>query len=322
MSNCSNSGSVLITSLSQKVPLINAVRHAANRARPAALVYGGDNNAHCIGRFFVDAFWHMPADEQLSVAEIIDWCEAHRVTTIIPSRDAELLFWAQHRASLQQLGIDVMVSCTQAVHTCLDKLEFANHCADHGFKAVPTFEQPHQVKSDVLVVKERFGAGSGLLAVNSTRQQAIEFSLNMDTPVFQPMIDGREVSADLYLSQEHVVQGVVLRERNQIVSGESKVTTTFSHPALAQQCTALAMSLRLRGHVMFQLFIDDFDQVTFIECNCRFGGASTLSIAAGLDSFYWLLQESDGHTLDPDRVQLNPRPLRQVRYNADRIEPA
>ena len=44
------------------------------------------------------------------------------------------------------------------------------------------------------------------------------------------------------------------------------------------------------GHINIQAFIIK-NKVVFIEINPRFGGASSLSIEYGLDSFYWLLIE-------------------------------
>jgi carbamoyl-phosphate synthase large subunit len=56
-----------------------------------------------------------------------------------------------------------------------------------------------------------------------------------------------------------------------------------------------------------------------LECNCRFGGASTLSIAAGLDSFYWFLRECLNEDLS-DLPFLNyRRGLRQIRYAEDKF---
>jgi len=143
----------------------------------------------------------------------------------------------------------------------------------------------------------------------------------MMSPVYQPYIRGEEVSADLYVDIAGVVKGVVLRCRNQVVSGESKVTTSFRDQTLEILCMVMAGSLGLRGHVMFQIIIDQNNRPHIVECNCRFGGASTLSIVCGLDSFYWYLLEPVGTDLTGISVELAGESLRQVRYAVDKVVP-
>lgn len=69
------------------------------------------------------------------------------------------------------------------------------------------------------------------------------------------------------------------------------------------------------GHVMFQFIKDYSGDIHIIECNARFGGASTLSLAMGLDSFYWFIQESRGipsEQLSFDRSQTEKRLIRHA----------
>jgi len=54
-----------------------------------------------------------------------------------------------------------------------------------------------------------------------------------------------------------------------------------------------------------------------IECNTRFGGASTASIAAGLDSFYWGLLESSGVDMSDYPFLRTSGEVRQVRVPSD-----
>ena len=106
-----------------------------------------------------------------------------------------------------------------------------------------------------------------------------------------------------------------------VVNGESQVTTTFRDESLESLCAEMARGLQLRGHAMFQIIIDETSKPRVIECNCRFGGASTLGVEAGLDSFYWFLLESMGSVSDQP-VALADMPLRQIRYAADKVVPA
>jgi carbamoyl-phosphate synthase large subunit len=101
--------------------------------------------------------------------------------------------------------------------------------------------------------------------------------------------------------------------------GESQVTTTTERIDIADICLAAAGYLGLTGHMVFQVIEDARGTVHLMECNSRFGGASTLSIAAGLDSFYWFLRECLGDDLQGVDFVESPEGLRQVRYATDKI---
>ncbi len=81
---------VLITSISKKVPLIKAVKTALNQFEKKSTFFGADLDANCIGKYFVDTFWHMPPFEQLTKNDILEYCKANQINAIIPTRDAEL----------------------------------------------------------------------------------------------------------------------------------------------------------------------------------------------------------------------------------------
>jgi carbamoyl-phosphate synthase large subunit len=59
-----------------------------------------------------------------------------------------------------------------------------------------------------------------------------------------------------------------------------------------------------------------------VECNPRFGGASTLGLAAGLQTFVWAYLEAQGEPLTSRPFHRLAGERRQVRFAADRILPA
>ena len=77
------------------------------------------------------------------------------------------------------------------------------------------------------------------------------------------------------------------------------------------------VSLNLYGHVILQAIISDKNEVFIIECNPRFGGASTLSVHAGLDSFYWAYLESMKVSIKDYPFIRSQKELTQVRYPQD-----
>lgn len=312
-------GNVLITSISKKVPLIKAVKKAVRKYRRKGRVIGGDCSENIVGRFFVDDFWLMPPTEQLDIEVLINYCKQNNVMSIIPTRDGELSFFAANANLLEENGFSVMIANYVTVQRCLDKLLFGEVLNDFNYPAISTVARIEELSCESYVVKERYGAGSQKIALNCSRQDAIKHAGLLESPIFQPFIEGREISVDLYVGKDGICKGVVARTRELVVSGESQITRTIRDEKLESMCAEMAEKLGIYGHAVFQVVMDDQANYHIIECNNRFGGASSLSLAAGLDSFYWFLLESSGYSIGPELFVRSPEEKTQVRYAEDLI---
>ena len=110
---------------------------------------------------------------------------------------------------------------------------------------------------------------------------------------------------------------MVLRRREVLLNGESQVTTTFRRPDFEVQAIRVLQALKLSGPVVLQAIITADKHLQVIECNARFGGASTTAIEAGLDSLYWSLLEANGVNVFDYVFARIPGELRQVRVPSD-----
>ncbi|MEM5875591.1 MAG: NAD-dependent epimerase/dehydratase family protein [Candidatus Aenigmatarchaeota archaeon] len=308
---------ILVTSISNKVPLLNAVKDASIKIGNKGKIFGADLNLKCIGKFFVDKFWKMPQIEKLRIDEFIKYCRKNQISCVIPTRDGELLYFAKYKKYLEKNGIKVMISNYNSILDCIDKLKFYCKLNSNGLPVPKTSNNIEEIKAKRYVVKERFGAGSRGIGLNLTKNEAINHAITLKNPVFQPFIKGDEFSVDLYISQNGKVKGVIVRKREVVIGGESKVTSTVEDKKIEQICIDAAKCLNLYGHIMFQVIKNNKGKNYIIECNPRFGGASTLSIAAGLDSFYWFLLEVVGENIDHYPFIYIPKKL--VRYSEDKI---
>jgi len=310
---------VLITSISRKVPLIRSVRRAAERLSEAAELFGCDSDHDCAGRGEVERFWESPPIERLSFEEAVSFCSENGITAIIPTRDGDLPFYAENRERFAEKGVAVMVSPHEAVEICRNKALFAKKLEEWGLPAIPTAEELDAVEAERVVVKENYGSGARRQLLDAGREEALQFSRQLQEPVFQPYIEGREWSVDLYRTRSKKVKGVVARRRERVLFGESQVTTTAKKPELEALCEELAGRLDLYGHAVFQAIEDAEGKFHFVECNPRFGGASTASIAAGLESFYWFFLESRGKGLAEAPFRRASSEIKLVRYPKDRF---
>jgi len=313
---------VLVTSASKKVPLLQRVKQAAAKLSPDIRVVAADASASALAKFFSDGFWAMPHLHELDATTFTEACRARGVTQIIPTRDGELSFFALNREALKKAGISVMISAPEAVEVCLDKLRFANFGMQAGLPVIPAHESLPANTAGAWVVKERYGAGSLSMGLNLPTAEALAHSAKLQAPIFQPFLDGmQEFSADIYVDRRGHMKGCVVRTRDSVVNGESQISTTTANPPLVNVCQRLVDALPFYGHIIVQAFVDASGGVHLIEVNPRFGGASSLAIEAGLDSFYWFLLESQGADLRGIPFLHDPaRRLRQVRYAHDLIE--
>ncbi|GEN36199.1 carbamoyl phosphate synthase [Aneurinibacillus danicus] len=283
---------VLVTSISKKVPLLQAVKYALQKSDFNAILIGGDADSKCTGKYFVDEFWHMPKITNLEIEELVRYCKAKGIVLILPTRDGELLYFARHKEQLEEQGIHVMISNERAVTICLDKQKFYDELSACGYPVITTTQDIEQLEGERYVVKERYGAGSQSIGLDLLREEAVAHAKHLSSPIFQPYIEGEEVSVDMYIDAFSQVKGVIVRKRELVVHGESQVSTTFRHQEIEELCAQMASDMNLYGHVIFQGLLDEDGMFHVIECNPRFGGASSLSLVAGLDSFYWCYLEA------------------------------
>lgn len=310
--------SVLVTSISKKIPLLNAVKKACDKLGGNIRLIGGDVNSEALGKYFVDEFFLMPRLDEWSKDALLEYCKSKSIRLIIPTRDGELMYWAEMKTALQEAGIHILGSEPGGVNCCLDKLLFYTELIKKDIPAIATAERINDIQSPTYVVKERFGAGSLSIGLNLDKAAATAHAQQLTHPIFQPFIKGKEYSVDMYVAANGNISGSVCRTRDMVVNGESQVTTTCTNEGAAAVCAQVARQLQLTGHLVFQLLEDETGGIHVIECNCRFGGASSLSIAAGLDSFYRALLEATGNNLDNVPFTPSKKIIKQVRYPADR----
>lgn len=305
------SEAILVTSIGAKLPLLRILKNTRDMFDTNLKIIGADSNAASIARDGVDMFWQMPSLEMLGFDGVLAFCLENRVRYIIPTRDAELLFFAHHKAAFGSFGIDLFVADEESVAFCYDKLRFFEQ--DQSAWAIATYLDANAIQTPRLVLKERFGAGAKNILLNATKEEALRFSNELANPIFQPFIEGQEFSIDCYVDRSGVCRGVVARSRDVVVNGESQMTTVTHDAALTKRAAAFVEHHKLFGHTVLQV-IKNATGTHLIECNARFGGASSLSEYVGLKSFLWFLHETNGMAFE---VSLSPKIIRQTRENKE-----
>jgi carbamoyl-phosphate synthase large subunit len=208
-----------------------------------------------------------------------------------------------------------MISNFKSIKLCSDKLRFVNFCNLRGIPAIKILSQDEALRSNgSLVVKERFSTQKNKIILNKKYKYISSSLKNFKDPILQRYIRGNEISVDAFLSENNKVIGIILRKRNLIIDGESKISTIIKNPYLEMEFTKYFESMNLTGLVMMQCIISN-KKVYIIECNPRIGGASTLSVQHGLDAFYWFIKKSLNKNFKPVFKRNNR--LKQFRLSVD-----
>lgn len=308
---------LLISSASAKVPLVRSAIEASTKLDPDIRVIAGDLDEESITRHIANEFWAMPPTKDENISDILDGCLRRGIHSVLPTRDGELAFWARHSEIFADAGLHIIVSPTEAIERCINKILFAEFGRNNELPVIPTSTNIDDIASDLFVVKEQFGAGSRSLGLRLNFLDAVEHAKKLSRPIFQPYIEGLEISIDAWVDSHGSVKGLVLRRRNQVVNGESRITTTFRDLELEAQAETWIEAYGVKGPVVLQVLVDKSGANHLIELNARFGGASTASIKAGLDSLYWSLLEAQGDDISQYPFVRMTSEVRQIRVPSD-----
>lgn len=305
---------LLVTSAANKVPLIECIKKTTDLCIIAA-----DVNENNLSKYFTDQFWKMPFLKDLKINEFIIFCKQQQITYVLPTRGADSIYFSTYKKQLENEGIYVLTSSKESILKASDKLYFYQFLNKKAFPLIPTYTDIGELRTfSKYVVKERNGAGSRNLFLNLSREQVANIIPTLENPIIQPMISAsEEYSIDVYVTKTKRVKAAVVRKRSLVINGESQITEIVDHPKLESLISRAAITLDLEGHVMFQAFEEEHGELWIIECNARIGGASTLSIYAGLDTFNWWIAECNGENIDDWPVEI--KKLKQIRYKKDLI---
>lgn len=290
------SGCVLITSAARKVWLVEAFRRAL-AAEGGGEVLAADCDALAPALYCADRGLLLPrADAPDYESTLLEHCRRERVELLVPTRDAELPWFAERRARFAGIGTRVLVSAPAAIERCRDKQAFAAFCALHGFATPPAVTLPAAADDFPLFAKPRIGQGaSGARRIDTPVQMA---GIDAQHWIVQRFDGGPEYTLDVCAGFDGTVLSVVPRRRLRVVAGESVTGVTVMDPALVALGAAVVRALGLIGHVTVQCFHDAAGS-RLIEVNPRFGGGAALGFAAGADSPRWLLRLLRGAHVAP-----------------------
>ncbi|MGE5607214.1 MAG: ATP-grasp domain-containing protein [Bacteroidota bacterium] len=293
---------VLFTSIGRRVELVQDFKKSFLQHNIFARILGVDSNPPLApAGHFVDAVFQIPrVNETGYLKALMQICRKEKVNLLVPLYEPEFLILDQHRDQFKKLGTILLLSATETLKICNDKLETYRFFIDHDIntpKTRPVKEKPFYDKFPMFV-KPRSGLGS-VGAYKVTSQSELDFLANRNPDlIVQEYINGTEFTLDGLADLNGRVLSLVPRERIDVRSGEVVKSRTVDRPDLILQGKYISETLGIIGPATLQC-IDDGLMVYWIEVNPRFGGGVPLSIQAGVDYPYLLYRMCNNEPLEP-----------------------
>ena len=303
---------ILITSLSDEIPQIKTIYSSKNIFDKNIKIFGADIISSILGKYFVDKFFIIKKIRELEIFEFLNFCKENSIGYIIPTRDEDVLFFSKNKQILKDNNISLFSPNLKAVELCFDKYLFVqNNQVDFNIKTALDIKELKNIEK--FVVKDRFGSGSKNVGINLNYNEAKNLAKEIENPIFQEYIEGEEYSIDSYITKTNSFIGMIIRKRELVSNGEAVDTFVVEDKILEEKIKDFLLKNKIAGHSVTQV-IKREDKYYLVECNTRFGGASTLSYKMGLKSFYWFLCEENEKKFKYRRKKKN---LRQVRVKKD-----
>ncbi len=275
---------LLLTSIGKRIQLIEHLKTAFR-------VVGADASEENAGRYFADAFYHIPGcGEDGYVGALLAICEKERIDGLIPLYEAEFPVLNGARGQFEELGVHLLLSENRVTDLCKDKGKTAAFFERHHIPA-PRIYSKKEADAECrfpLIVKPLDGMGSQGVFRAENREQLDFFYGYVRNPMIQSCAAGTEYTVDVLCDEGGTPVYIVPRVRLEVRSGEVVKSRTERQRTVVRETMGLLEALNREGRVSGPMTIQCFlseggETVSFIEINPRFGGGVPLSFAAGAD---------------------------------------
>jgi carbamoyl-phosphate synthase large subunit len=290
---------VLFTCAGRRVELLNAFRDALDQLGLEGQLLASDATRACPAWQLADVGLTAPrVDDPGYLPWLVEAARRHEVGLLVPATDLDLLVLADNRDAFAKVGTTVHVGSPSAVRACRDKAETSRRVAAAGLAPVQTcsLEEFRDEPFWPCFVKPVSGSASrGAERIDTQADLDVHIQRFGERLIVQEVLEGAEMTIDVYRGRDGTVRCVVPRQRLAVRSGEVEKGVTVHDAELIDTTCRLSQQFDgLWGVYCCQCRRLPGLEPRFFEINPRFGGGAPLSIAAGANLPLYLLQETLG----------------------------
>jgi carbamoyl-phosphate synthase large subunit len=303
---------VLILSAASKVLLVQAFQQAVGP--DGGQVFAADLERDSAALVFADGVVSLPRTDAPGFGEALRAaCKSRDIGLVVPTRDAELSVLSALRDRFRAEGVVVLAPDAHALDLCLDKRRFVEVCEKLGLATPKTWAPGETPDAFPVFVRPVSGAGGR----GARRIEAADWAPMGPDQLVQAYCRDPEYSIDVLMDLDGRPVQALARRRLQVRAGEAVKSRTEDAPVLTDAALRLCAEIGLVGHNVVQAFWNGQAAPLFIEVNPRFGGASNLSIAAGLASPERLVMMAAGKAQAATAPRALKSGLTMLRYSQD-----
>ena len=257
-------------------------------------------------------------DDQEYVRWLVETCKRIGINVVLPVRDGDMPRLELARETLTEHGIRLILSPRATWEACNDKQLMYDRL--NGVLNVPVTVPADDWKSFPyfpLFAKERYGAGSRVAQKVWTPEELGAMIVHHRDLVIQPIIGKREFTVDMFFAHDAKLAQFVVRERISTSEGQmDRGRVVKPNANMATAVSKLARALTFIGPVNAQFMENDMVDGDYwlTDVNCRFGGGTPLSIAAGCDFVKYLYVLHTGGEIVPDAPSVGTTAVAFISY--------
>ncbi|MDR0911642.1 MAG: ATP-grasp domain-containing protein [Methanobrevibacter sp.] len=206
-------------------------------------------------------------------------CVEKSIDILIPGSDSDVYFLGKYKDKIPSIIITPEINIIEKLN---DKLNASLEMSELGVKTPKILN--NLVGEKKIIFRKRISSSStGIYVVDLTSESYIKNYFNSDYFI-QRLVKGDEYTVDVFADKNGNPKLIIPRKRLEVKAGMSICSQLIKHQSIINACKMIYSKYYIPGLSNVQ-FIDDGENIYFIEINLRFAGSGISSI---LGSFNYL----------------------------------
>ena len=254
---------------------------------------------------------------------LLNYCQNHNIKIVLSLFDVDLPVLAKNKKKFEQKGIQVIVSSSEVIDICNDKLKTFQFCEKKGLLTPRTFVSIKNAVQGIneglvnfpLIIKPRWGMGSiGIFVANNLEELKVLYKKSLNeisnsylkyesrenlhqSVLIQEYLLGEEFGLDVInnLNEEYV--NTIVKKKHSMRAGETDCAETVKYPELEALGEYISKSLKHIGNLDVDIFRVG-NKHYILEMNARFGGGYPFSHMAGVRLPTAIIEWTKGNYVD------------------------
>lgn len=287
---------------------VNVIKALRDQNEYGVKIVAIDSDSDAAGLYLADEHEIAPEVSAPAFQDfILDICRKYSVNIIMPTHSAELPLYSSNQRLLNDQGARLMVSPSEKIEICDDKLKLAEYLHKLGVRQPRIYNQTglDDIREDdfPLFIKSRFGSGSAHAHRISAPDELSFYLRKVPAPIVQECIEGKEYTVNVISDYDGKVIGLLPLRRVKVKGGLAVVAKVEINSAIMEGSKRVVEALGLIGPSNIQVMTRN-GELIFLEVNPRFAsGGLPLAVSAGLNIPLLMIKLMQGEPIEKLKIQ-------------------